>query len=110
MGNSAWIAIASARYQPECFHQITLVDPPRKSEGTKTPDAKSRFRKKLIETPVLGTLLYHIAFDRSAEAHLGGENARYLYASMEGRYTDYDVEWMLSDMKIPIHVVETETK
>ncbi len=110
VGNSAEIAIAAARYQPEDFYQITLVDPPREGERKKVPDTESRFRKKLIEVPILGTLLYNIAFYQSAEAHMGGEDARYLYASMEGRYTDYDVEWMLSDMKIPVHVVETETK
>lgn len=108
-GNSAGIAIAASRYQPECFHQITLLDPPEKV-GKTVPDRESRLRKKLIEVPVLGTLLYNLAFYKSAEAHIGGENARFLYASMEGHYTDFDVEWMLSDMKIPVHVIRNGEK
>ena len=33
-------------------------------------------------------------------------NARYLYASIVGKYTNMDVAWMLEELDIPIHVIE----
>lgn len=109
-GRSAEIAIAAANYKPECFTQLTLLDPPDFQEGKKIPDDRSRLSMKLLQLPVLGTLIYNMAFGNSNAAHMGGSTARYLYSSIVGRYTNYDVEWMLQKIKTPIHIVETEEK
>lgn len=105
-GRSAAIAVAVAKYKPEYVVQLSLLDPTEEEESKKQPDRKSKWIKTLIELPVFGTLLYHIAFASSESAHIGGSNARYLYASMAGHYTNLDVSWMLDDLDIPIHVIE----
>lgn len=110
MGRSADIAIAAAHYRPEYYSQITLLDPPAERDEKKLPDEKSRLAKRLIELPVFGTLIYNMAFGKNAAAHMGGSSARYLYASIAGHYTDYDVAWMLQSMKTPIHIIETQIK
>lgn len=107
-GRSAAIAVAAANYKPEYYSQLTLLDPAEEEEGKKIPDRKSRLRKKMIELPVLGTFAYHMVFGRNTAAHMGGVTARYLYGSIVGRYTNYDVGWMLQKMEIPVHVVQTE--
>ena len=86
--------------------QLSLLDPTEEEESRKMPDPKSKGLKTLIELPVFGTLLYHMAFASSNAAHIGGPNARYLYASIVGRYTNLDVAWMLEELEIPIHVIE----
>ena len=107
-GRSAAIAIAAARYKPEYFSQLTLLDPIDFQENKQLPDLCSKWKKRLIELPVFGTLIYNMQFMNSASAHLGGTSARYLYASIAGRYTNYDVEWMLESNEIPVHIVRTE--
>ena len=105
-GRSASIAVAVAKYKPEYVVQLSLLDPTEEEENRKQPDPKSKMIKALIELPVFGTLLYHMAFAKSEAAHMGGASARYLYASIAGRYTNLDVAWMLDEMDIPIHVIE----
>ena len=105
-GRSAAIAIAVAKYKPEYVVQLSLLDPTEEEESKKIPDEKSKLLKKVIELPVFGTLLYHMAFSHSGSAHIGGANARYLYASIVGYYTNMDVAWMMEELDIPIHVIE----
>ena len=105
--NSAAIAIAAARYNPQLISRITLLNPIQWEEEKRTPDQKSRIAKKLIECPVIGTFLYHVAFGKSTAAHMGGETARYLYASMAGQYTNYDGAWMLEEMDIPVKTIRS---
>ena len=104
-GNSASIAVAAAKYNPESIRRLTLLNPASQEEEKQLPETKSRIAKKLIECPVIGTFLYHITFAKSGAAHMGGETARYLYASIIGRYTNYDVEWMLKELNIPVKTV-----
>lgn len=106
-GRSAAIAIAAAHYKPEYISQLTLLDPADQKENKKTPDLLHKIKKLLIELPVLGTLVYNIAFFNSQSAHIGGTSARYLYASIVGQYTNYDVEWMLAKLDMPLHIVKT---
>lgn len=106
-GKSASIAVAAVHNQPQNMTQLTLIDPDRKIE-MEIPDRKSKLAKKLIEMPVIGTLLYHIEFKMNQRAHLGGPNARYLFASILGRHTNWSTEWMLQNIKAPIHVIRTD--
>lgn len=106
-GRSALIAIAAANYKPEYFTQLTLLDPPKEEESKKIPDEISKCIMKLIQLPIFGTLVYNIAFGIHGAAHMGGQSARYLYASIAGHYTNYDVAWMLDKIPVDIHIVET---
>ena len=86
-----------------------LLDPVEEEDSRKMPDKKSKLLKTIIELPVFGPLLYHMAFSNCKAAHMGGASARYLYASIVGRYTNMDVAWMLEELDIPIHVIEITT-
>lgn len=106
-GRSADIAVAAAHNQPEKITQLSLIDPQWEDSG-KTPDQKSRLIKRLIEMPVIGTFLYNMTFKMNQNAHLGGPNARYLFASIAGNFTNWNTSWMLENMKTPIHVIMTD--
>jgi pimeloyl-ACP methyl ester carboxylesterase len=106
-GRSGSIAAAVVHSQIELVKQLTFVDPAWEEEE-KVPDSGSRMTKKLIELPIVGTLLYNMAFKMNPNAHLGGTNARYLYASMSGNYTNWNTSWMVKDLDIPVHTVWTK--
>lgn len=107
-GNSAAIAIAAASNYPENISKITLIDPPEYDGANNTNlDKKTKWMGKMIEMPVAGPLIYHTKFKKNRNAHIGGENARFLYASIVRKYTDWDVSRMVENMNTQISIVKT---
>ncbi|MDO5409846.1 MAG: alpha/beta fold hydrolase [Lachnospiraceae bacterium] len=108
-GESSTIAIMAASSRPELFHRIVMITPESIYNGFRKPGKTSKLRKKLIDTPVIGTLIYNIAFSpreissrlkkrciqtasatdiavRAEASHLGGGLAKQLYACIKGDY------------------------
>lgn len=70
-GESSSIALMACSNEPDLFDQIMLINPLPLSKYCKIPGKRSRLYKKIIEIPILGTLLYHIAVSkRSIEAEM----------------------------------------
>ncbi len=102
LGRSADIAVAAARYAPDGFTQVTLVDP---VFCEKNPARMDKLKKTLVDAPVLGPLIYHYAFGLNRAANRGGASARHLYASILGHYTEFATGWMREELTVPCRTV-----
>lgn len=70
-GESSSFTIMACSSEPDLFDQIMLVNPLSLSESCKFPGKRAKIYKKIIEMPILGTLLYHIAVSKkSIEAEM----------------------------------------
>ena len=65
-GESASIPIMACSNEPDIFDQIILINPLDISEYWRIPGKRARLYKKMIDLPVIGTLLYHIAVSRNS--------------------------------------------
>lgn len=67
-GESASIPIMACANNPELFDQLMLINPLSLHDYSQMPGKMSRYYKLVVDFPVLGTLLYHIANSRQAIA------------------------------------------
>lgn len=65
-GESASIPIMACANNPELFDQIMLINPLSLHDYSQMPGKMSRYYKLVVDLPVIGTLLYHIASSRQA--------------------------------------------
>lgn len=65
-GESASIPIMACANNPELFNQIMLVNPLSLHDYSQMPGKMSKYYKLVVDFPVIGTLLYHIASSRQA--------------------------------------------
>lgn len=63
-GESASIPIMACTSNPDLFDQIMLINPLSISDYCQIPGKSAKLYKKIVELPVLGTLLYHIAVSK----------------------------------------------
>lgn len=130
-GNSAPLTIMAAYNNPYLFDKIVLVSPESIKHAMINPGKRSNIRKFLLNTPVLGTLLYNICVNRHEinkkfrndlfayqnmipkevfkayheTAHLGGTNAKYLYASTQCHYTTASIARAVSQLDNCIYII-----
>lgn len=116
-GLSGSFAVTACNTAPECFRKIMMINPADLAKLSKIPDKRSRFIKRMLELPLIGTLLYHTLtsrsniellftesyyhnpFHRSPEdvdafyesAHLGNSAGKYLFASLKGNYVNLNI-------------------
>ncbi len=64
-GESASVSIMACSNNSDLFDQIMLVNPLSLAEYCKMPGKRARLYKKIIELPIIGTLLYNIAANKS---------------------------------------------
>lgn len=64
VGESASIPIMTCANNPELFNQIMLVNPLSLLEYSQLPGKTSKLYKFIVDCPVIGTLIYHIATSR----------------------------------------------
>ncbi|MDO4267013.1 MAG: alpha/beta fold hydrolase [Eubacteriales bacterium] len=67
-GESASIPVMACASTPELFDQIMLVNPLSLLDFSLIPGKMARLYKFIVETPVVGTLLYHIATSKQSIA------------------------------------------
>lgn len=65
-GESASIPVMACSNNPELFDQIMLINPLSLHDYSQMPGKMSKYYKLVVDFPVLGTLLYHIASSRQA--------------------------------------------
>lgn len=65
-GESASIPIMACANNPELFDQIMLINPLSLHDYSQMPGKMSKYYKIVVDMPVIGTLLYHIASSRQA--------------------------------------------
>lgn len=113
-----------------------LVNPPSLSSLKQAPCEDNKLFKRLIEFPVFGTLIYHIACSRETisslfmeqlfynpfhvtdilvdtyyeSAHKGGSNAKYLYSSYIGKYLNISINNAVESSDACIYIISGEKK
>jgi pimeloyl-ACP methyl ester carboxylesterase len=63
-GESASIPIMACANEPTLFDQIMMINPLSLADFSRIPGKSAKLYKFLIDTPILGTLVYHIAVSR----------------------------------------------
>lgn len=130
-GESAALAIMTARMYPDLFQKITLVNPTDFDKVQHFPKPKDKIFKRILELPIIGTFIYNLYTSRShilkvfhskyfyskeksaikylsryhESAHLKGSSCKYLYASQCCHYLGCDVTTAFTNISIPVKVI-----
>ena len=115
--DSSTIALMSAISNPLAYDNIILINPQNPVDARKGPDHYSRYRKCMLNIPVIGTFIYNMCvrrdfFERdftsknfynkhyinkewleafNETAHIGGAKAKYVYLSKDCGYTTAEI-------------------
>lgn len=116
-GLSGTFAVMACYSNPELFDRMMLINPMDFTETCRIPNKRSKTLKFILESPIIGTLIYNMAssklkikerfhkryfFNKNKcsykniaayheAAHLGKANAKYLFASIKGRFTNINI-------------------
>lgn len=130
-GLSGSFVITSCSTSPKYFNKIMLINPENLSRLNQIPGKKSKFVKRLIELPLIGTLLYHTLTARSntellfteqllynpfhesqqdidvyyEAAHRGKGDGKYLLASLVGNYVNLNLTHALKNINNSIYIL-----
>lgn len=128
-GDSAPLVITACGNNKNLFNKIILINPMSLYRLNEIPSKRTKLLKLLIETPILGTLLYNLyAMKNNVEnkfietyyfnpfkvsqtyidtyyesSNLG--NAKYLFASLKGRYTNINILHSLKNINHSIYII-----
>lgn len=130
-GNSAPMTIMAAYINPYLFGNIILVNPQDIKKAMKSPDKKSEIRRFLLNSPIIGTLIYNICMRREKiradfitkylynrnnandtlinayheNAHLMGSSAKYLFTSTQCNYLTASAAKAVSELNNNIYII-----
>lgn len=129
-GDSAPMTIMAAYNNHNIFNKIILVSPESVKDALKGPGKRSNARRYVLNTPVIGTLVYNILFNKAKltrllahdifkdgmipknvlnayheNAHLGGSSAKFLFISTECHYTTVTIGKALSELDNCIYMI-----
>lgn len=130
-GKASSLALATERYKPNTFTKLFLINPQSFSDAKISPSKKDIRRKKLLELPVIGTLLYHLIHSKKEIAskallvdfynptnipehyvdhcyeacHLGGRRAKAAYCSLISNFINLPVEQFVKQVQIPVSII-----
>lgn len=129
-GASSALVIMACNQAPELFDQIMLINPDSLVTCSQIPNKHAKLYKFILDLPIIGTLLYHIASSKQAiteefirdyycnpysvkssyvdvyykAAHLG-ESPKSLYASVKCNYTKCNIVNALKKIDNSIYIV-----
>jgi len=128
-GSSSPLAVMACNQSPELFNQIMLINPDSLLTCSQIPNKHGRVYKFILDLPILGTLLYHIATSKQAimeefsnnfcnpysvntslvdayyeSAHLG-DSPKSLYASVRCNYTKCNIVNALKKINNSIYII-----
>lgn len=128
--SSSALAVMACNQSPELFDQIMLINPDTLSSCSQIPNKHGKLYKFILDLPILGTLLYHIATSKQEimeefstyyfsnpftvktslvdtyyeSAHLG-ESPKSLYASVRCNYTKCNIVPALKKINNSIYII-----
>lgn len=91
-GSSVAIAIMACNNNPELFNRIMLINPESLMSCSQVPGKKSKFYKLILDLPIVGTLLYHIASSKTLLQNTFKERYFYNPYSVKPVYIDHYLE------------------
>lgn len=130
-GMSGSFIITACNTVPDCFKKIMLINPEDLAKLNRIPDRKSKFVKRMIELPLIGTLLYYMLASRSniellftekwlynpfhenhqdidtyyESAHRGNGDGKYLLSSLSGNYVNLNITHALKNVNNSIYIL-----
>lgn len=130
-GLSGSFTIMACNSNPELFDRITIINPTNLTTLGKVPGKRTKTLKFFLELPLIGTLVYNMCTSKiklrdSAKkfylsnkklcsskqidayheaAHLGNANAKYLFASLKGRFTNINITHALKQINNSITLI-----
>lgn len=82
-GASSSLITMACAYKPELFEKMMLINPESFNNCAQIPGKRAKAYKLLLDTPILGTMLYHIASGRETIDRIFKEH--YFYNPYEAR-------------------------
>jgi len=130
-GLSGSFVVMACNANPDLFDRIMLINPESLSTLGQIPRKRSKTLKLLIETPIIGTLIYNMCTSklklrdkfkklyfsensncssRNIEAyyeaaHLGKADAKFLFASLKGRFVNINIAHALKQINNSITLI-----
>lgn len=130
-GASTPIALMTAYNNENLIDKIILVNPADIKATLQSPEKSSNITRILLNSPIVGTLLYNIFMNRHhirknlyndgfssassvttdivntchTNAHLGGSNAKFLFTSTECHYTCVSISKAIRELNNCIYIV-----
>lgn len=128
---SASFVIMANHMDDTLFEKIIFINPVSLKQLDIIPDELSKFKKRIIELPFIGTFVYNMMnnstrIDESfrtryfskpqlisstledayyESAHIGGSNGRFLYSSMLGNYLNNNISHALKKLSTPTLII-----
>lgn len=139
-GESVPFVIMACHNYPDIFNKIVCINPQNLYLQNQIPSKQTSILKLIIETPIIGTFIYHLFANRTSiekafvknyfyhyqgikekyifnyleAAHLGGYNSKYAFASYVGKYMNMNILNELKEINNSILMIggekETEMK
>lgn len=130
-GKSAAFVLGACSVNEDAFEDLILINPESIRNLHKAPSKRTKTAKLILKTPVIGTFVYHMQtaknmieenfeenyfYDREnisealidyyyESAHLADGNAKNLYISLVGRYTNANIIRTLKNINKNIHIL-----
>ena len=130
-GDAAPMTIMSAYNNTDIFNKIMLINPQSVGAAMVNPDSKSDIRRGLLNSPILGTMIYNICMSKSKtlknflaklfydpnnikpelidayyeNSHLYGSSAKYLYTSCVCHYTTASIARAVKELDNCIYII-----
>lgn len=130
-GNSSSFTLMACHMEADLFNKIIVINPSNLTELCNTPDRRKHTLKYIIDSPIIGTLIYNLeycyknieynfsknyfynkrmvsttAIDYYYEsAHLGNNNGKYLMSSIKSNYTNINIAHALKKINKDILLI-----
>ena len=130
-GNSCSFALMACNMNPELFDKIIIVNPINLPALCKTPNKRKNALKFLIDLPLIGTLIFNIAFSQRnvvktfckdyyateymvpskiidiyyESAHRNSSRGKYLLSSITANYTNINIIHALKKLNNSIYLI-----
>lgn len=130
-GKSASFVLGACSINENEFDELILINPESIRNLHKAPSKRTKTAKLILKTPVIGTFIYHLQtarniieenfeenyfYDREnipealidyyyESAHLAEGNAKNLFVSLVGRYTNANIIRTLKNINRNIHIL-----
>ncbi|MCI7795620.1 MAG: alpha/beta fold hydrolase [Lachnospiraceae bacterium] len=134
-GSSSSIITMACAYNPDLFEQLMFINPENFSSCAQIPGKYAKIYKLILDAPIIGTLLYHIASSREnieqqfrqryfynpysvkplyidkyyESAHLG-QSPKAVYSSVLCQYTKCNISRSLEKINNSIYILGGETE
>ena len=133
-GKSAAFVLEACSNEPDLYGDLILINPDSIRNFRKAPSKRTKTAVFILKLKIIGTFIYHMMcrkkkiynyfeedgfYDKEnipealvdcyyEAAHIGGMNAKNLYTSLKGRYTNVNIVRALKEINNNVHILASE--